>query len=151
MSEKCALGKFQMAVGSPTATHGKYIIDDDDISIHLSNNSDYSDNDDEEFILDDIFKRSKENTFDLDSIMVTAVYGGRNHSVKASHLAKIWRINENVAKHTLGITTQRSIRKDDPKLSRNYGINDRMFRYNYLKEFFYMDTLFATSRSKKVF
>ena len=55
LSAKCALGRFQMDVGSTIATHGKCIIDDDDISIHLSNNSNYSDNDDEELILDDIF------------------------------------------------------------------------------------------------
>ena len=46
MSAKCALDKLQMVVDSTTATHGKYNIDDDDISIHSSNNSDYSDNDD---------------------------------------------------------------------------------------------------------
>ena len=52
------------------------------------NNSNYSDNYDEGFILDDIFKRLKENTFDLDSIMVIVVHGGHSHGAEASHLQK---------------------------------------------------------------
>ena len=48
-----------MTVGSTTANHDKYIIDGEKISIHSLNNSNYSDNDDERFILDDIFKKYK--------------------------------------------------------------------------------------------
>ena len=48
-------GKFQVAGGSTTATRDNYIIDDDNISIDSSNNSDYSDNDEDEFIIDDIY------------------------------------------------------------------------------------------------
>ena len=42
------------------------------------------------------------------------------------------------------------MRADNPKLSRNYGTNDRMLRYKHLNEYFYMDILFATSKSKKI-
>ena len=84
----------------------------------------------------------------LDSIIASAVYGGRKKYIKASHLSKIWHIDKNIAKCTLDITTQRSFWKDNPKLSHNYGTNNRILRYKYLTKFFYMDTLFASSKSK---
>ena len=62
---------------------------------------------------------------------------------------KIWCIDENTSKRTLYITSQRSIWTDNPKLSRNYSTNDRMLRYKHLKEYFFMDTFFATSKAKK--
>ena len=126
MGAKCVLGKFQMALSSTISSDGKYIVDDNKISIDLSNNSDYSNNDDEGFIIGDIFKKSKDSAFDLDSIMVSTVHEGHIHGIKVTHLSKIWHIAEDTAKRTLEITTQRSIRKDNPKLSRNYGTNHRM-------------------------
>ena len=148
MSVNNALGKFQITVGSTTATNGKYIVDDNNISVSSSNNTNYYDNDEDEFIIDSVYYKLVNKAFDLDSIMVNTVYGEPNQGVKASHLSKIWRIDENIAKHTLDITTQRSVRKYKPKLSHTYGTTDRMLRYKHLKEYFYMDTLFATSKSK---
>ena len=81
--------------------------------------------------------------------MASAVHVERHQGVTAKHLAKIWRIDENVAKRTLDVTSQRSVRTDNPKLSRNYTTNDRMLRYKHLKEYFFMDTLFATSKASK--
>ena len=42
--------------------------------------------------------------------------------------------------------TQMSTRTDDPTLSRNYSTNDRMLRYKRIKDFFFMDTFFATKK-----
>ena len=47
--------------------------------------------------------------------------------LKSCH--KIWRINQKQAKRTLEITSQHSHQANDPTLSRNYGMNDRMLRY----------------------
>ena len=77
--------------------------------------------------------------------MVSAAHAGTSQGVTS----KIWRIDADTARKTLDITTQKIIRKDNPKISRNYGTNDRMLRYKHLKEYFFMDTLFATSKSKK--
>ena len=104
---------------------------------------------DEEILLDKIFKQSNDGTFDVDDIMISAVHAGRHHGVKAKHLAKLWRIDEPTAKKTLDITSQREVRTDNPKLSRNFSTNDRTLRYKHLKEHFYMDTLFATSKAGK--
>ncbi len=58
-------------------------------------------------------------------------------------------INVPTAKETLDITSQKEVRTDNPKLSRNFGTNDRTLRYKHLKGYFYMDTLFATSKAGK--
>ena len=59
-------------------------------------------------------------------------------------------VSEDTAKKIICITTQMSVRLDNPKLSRNYGTNYRMLRYNHLNELFYRDTLFAMNKSKKI-
>ena len=81
--------------------------------------------------------------------MVCAIHAGRHQGVKPPHLSKIWRIDENTAKQTLDITSQKSVRTDNPKLYCNYGTNDWMLRYKHLNEHFFMDMLFATSKAKK--
>ena len=97
----------------------------------------------------DLAKQSLLKMLDLDDLMVSAVHGGRHKGVTPSELAKLWRIDVNTASKTIDITSQRSVRTSNPKLSRNYGTNDRMLRYKHLKQYFYMDTLFATSKAKK--
>ena len=69
-----ALDKFQVDVGSTTATNGKYIVNDINISINSSNNSDFYDNSDDGFIIDNIYLKSINNTIDLDNIMVSDVH-----------------------------------------------------------------------------
>ena len=68
---------------------------------------------------------------------MSAIHAGRHQGVKAKDLAKMWRIDENTAKKTLAITSQRSVRTDNPKLSRNFSTNDRTLRYKHLNEYFY--------------
>ena len=99
--------------------------------------------------IDEIYDKSMNNQLNLDDLMVSAVHGGRHQGIKPSDLAKLWRIDEDTAAKTIDITSQRSVRTDNPKLSRNYGTNDRMLRYKHLKHHFFMDTLFATSKADK--
>ena len=54
------LGKFQIAVGSTTGTKGSIIINDDDVH-QSSNSSDYSDNDNDNVIFDDLYLKSNTN------------------------------------------------------------------------------------------
>ena len=79
--------------------------------------------------------------------MASAMHAGKYKGIKPAHLSKIWRIDTDTARKTLDITSQRNVRKDNPKLSRNYGTNDRMLRYKHLKDYFFMDTLFATKKA----
>jgi len=81
--------------------------------------------------------------------MVSAAHGLRHQGVDPKHLSKVWRIEHQDAERTIEVTDQRAVRQDNPKLARNYGTNDRMLRYKHIKEYFYMDTLFATSKAGK--
>ena len=47
------------------------------------------------------------------------------------------------------MTTQTSVRTQDPKLSRNYGTNDRMLHYKRIQDYFFMDTFFATKKGER--
>ena len=49
----------------------------------------------------------------------------------------------------MDIATQRNVRKDGHKLPHKYGTHDRILRYKHLKEYFYIDTRFATRTSEK--
>jgi hypothetical protein len=150
MEDKCNLGKFQIAIGSTTCSDQTFLAEDiqprdDMVCDEFSQIEEL----DEPTLLNMLHSESNTGEFDLDDIMVSAVQEGPCKGVDKAHLAKIWRINEDTAQKTIDITTQRSVRSDNPKLSRNYGTNDRMMRYKHLNEYFYMDTLFATSKSKK--
>ena len=108
MSIMNTLGRFKMTSGSTTANNGKYIFDDGKSTANKLDNIDYSNNDDDGLIICSIYQKLSNNEFDLDSIMVSYITSQRS----ALH---------------------RSVRKDDPKLSRNYGTSDKMLRYKHLK------------------
>ena len=104
---------------------------------------------DENALLDALFKEAMDGDYNLDDIMVSAIHAKSKNNVTPDHLSKIWRIDVDTAKRTLDITSQQCARKDNPKLSRNYETNDRMLRYKHLNDYFFMDTLFATSKASK--
>ena len=65
--------------------------------------------------------------------MVIAAHGERHQGVKPSELVELRCIDVDTTSKTIGIISQRSEGTDTPKLSRNYGINNRILRYKYLK------------------
>ena len=92
----------------------------------------------------------------LDEIMISTVHTKfcANHTtppegVTAQDLSKVWRIDLITAKRTLQVTTQLQRSKDDLSLTRSYRKNERMLRYKHIKEFFWMDILFATRNGGK--
>lgn len=78
---------------------------------------------------------------------VSAVSVGGNIGIKAEDLAKVFRVDLKTAKQTLLNTTQYLKRSKNPSLHRRYSSNDRMLRYTHLREYFYMDTMFASQKS----
>ena len=84
----------------------------------------------------------------LDEVMAAATAGNPS-GVSPEHLSKIWCISHEDAKRTIETTTQYAVRQEDPTLSRNYGTKDRMLRYKRIKEYFFMDTFFATKKGGK--
>ena len=78
--------------------------------------------------------------------MASTAQAGKTRGVDPKHLSKIWRISHEDAQMTIYVTTQTSTQTDDPTLSRNYSTNDRMLRYKRIKDYFFMDTFFATMK-----
>ena len=159
LEARAHLGDYQMSIGSTNATKSEYVDtndvefetvldDDDDDEIDEDKSIDEA-NPDEDAMLDDLFREAIEGHLDLDGIMVSAAHAGRSRGVDAKHLSKVWRISVDEAKRTLDITSQDKVHTDNPKLSRNYGTNDRMLRYKRVKEYFFMDTFFATKKAGK--
>ena len=46
-------------------------------------------------------------------------------------------------------TTQEKVRTNNPRITKNCGTNDRMLQSKKITEYFFMDTLIATSESRK--
>jgi hypothetical protein len=144
------LGKFQASIGSTDAPGNDYIIEDDATkpSTNKSDDDELEDENDNRF-LDQIYDRSTRGEIDLDQHFVSAAHAKRHGGVDAGHLSKVWKIDLEAAQQTHGVTTQQSQLTDNPKLSRNYGTNDRMIRYKRIHEYFFMDTFFATKKAGK--
>ena len=133
MEDRCNLGKFQIVIGSTTCSDQKYLAEDIQPRNYMTcDEFSQVEELDEHILLDMLHSESNTGEFDLDNIMVSAVQDGQCMGVEPAHLAKIWCINQDTANKTIAINTQRSVRLDNPKLSRIYGSNDRMFRYNIL-------------------
>ena len=77
---------------------------------------------------------------------VSAVSMSEPSGITPKDLSKVFRIDLATAKRTLQCTSQRLKRSKNMTLRRRYTSNDRMLRYNHVKEFFYMDTMFATEK-----
>jgi hypothetical protein len=150
LSARSELGKFQASIGSTDDPGNDYIIEDDTTgpSTNKSDDDESEDENDDRF-LDEIYERSTRGEIDLDQHFVSAAHAKRHGGVDAGHLSKVWKIDLEAAQQTHGVTTQQRQLTDNPKLSRNYGTNDRMIRYKRIHEYFFMDTLFATKKAGK--
>ena len=65
---------------------------------------------------------------DLDKIMASATHAIKSRGIDADHLYKVWKIDMNSTQQTIETTSQNSSRTHDPKLSQNYGTNDRIMQ-----------------------
>jgi hypothetical protein len=157
MKKRAEIGRFQISIGSTVAPRSRYLDGDDDtVETEPSTDADSEEeeegeypDDDEEALLDGILDHAMNGEIDLDEVMASAAHARRPKGIDATHLSKVWKITHEQAEKTLETTTQHSQRKDDPKLSRNYGTNDRMLRYKRVHEHFFMDTFFATKKAGK--
>ena len=78
---------------------------------------------------------------------ISAVSIGGKMGISVEDLAKVFRVDLDMAKRTLQNTTQYMKRSVNPSLHRRYSPNDRMLRYSHIQEYFYMDTMFASQKS----
>ena len=136
-------GQFAMNTGA-TSVFGQIYLDDND-SQDTSDDDDTSmDNSEDNF--DQMELDDDTNEVLLENLMASTPQAGKSRGVDPKRLSKIWRISHDDAQRTIDVTTQTSIRTDDPVLSRNYSTNYRMLRYKRIKDFFFMDTFFATKK-----
>ena len=70
--------------------------------------------------------------------------GNQSPNINPEILAKIWRITPAAAARTLEVTTQLNKQNLNSSLSRHFGTNDRMLRYDRIKSTFFTDTFFVT-------
>ena len=137
LAARADLENFKALIGSTDVSGGEYLIDDDSATETSSNDNMIeldSDKEDEDQALDDLYDRATKGKIDLDTIMVSATQAGKSKGVDPVPLTKIWKINLKTAEQTLDVVSQFIKRTDDPKLSRNYGTNDRMLRYRRVTE-----------------
>ena len=154
LEARAQLGNFMMAAGSTMAMHDPFL-DFDEVAVETVDSDDEDDDEEEALdqndddLFDLFYEQATTGLLDFDEIMASATHAKRSQGVDAEHLSKIWRISVDEAQRTLDITTQDQVHTDNPKLARNYGTNDRMLRYKRIKDYFFMDTFFATKAAGK--
>jgi hypothetical protein len=139
LSRKAEEGDFKMSIGSTYAPHSTLFT--------VTSNDDWTEDQPEGY------EESEEDQWDdmedvIDSAMASATARFAS-GVNPKHLSKIWRISNEDAERTLDNTTHLLQRATNHELSRNYGTNDRMLRYKRIRDYFYMDTFFATKKGGK--
>ena len=100
-------------------------------------------------LMNGLYEACVKGDVNLDDIMTSAAHARRSRGVDAKHLSKVWKIDMDSARRTLEVTSQNSTCTDDPKLSRNYGTNDRMLWCKRIDQLFFMDTFFSTKKAGK--
>ena len=145
MCEKECNGRIAASIGSTNTLQSRYISDSEPEADEQSQ--------------DDSTCNDVDNSFDLisdldsdgaqarvDEFFSHSTNASRPRGVTPEHLSKIWHISQEDAKRMINMTTQTSVRTQDPMLSRNYGTNDCMPHYKHIQDYFFMDTFFATKK-----
>ena len=96
---------------------------------------------------DDLFESMGEVIADAGYVL-SAVGAGNSRGVTAAQLQKVWQIRPQDAERTIQQTTQLNNQSTNSTLSRQFGTNDRMLRYNRLHSVFFTDTMKATARAR---
>ena len=145
MCDKERDGWIAASIGSTNTLQSRYISDSETEADEQSHDDSTCNDVDECFdLLSDLDGDGANER--VDEFFSHSTNASRPRGVTPEHLSKIWRISQEDAKRTIDMTTQTSVRTQDPTLSRNYGTNDCMLRYKRIKDYFFMDTFFATKK-----
>ena len=93
-----------MAVGSTSTSDQQYLFEDTSSQSDTSSATSSLEEKGEDTILDDIYGKAQSKKFDPDDVMASTVQGARHEGAKLAHLAKTWRIYDDIAKKTIGTT-----------------------------------------------
>ena len=139
-------------IGATTAIEEEFLLEDKH-NDNLGNGSEEMSEGDEGEATGNIYETTTPGAgideLDLDQVFTAGVEAIHQGQVNAKHLAKIWRISFDDATRTIDAMSQHSVRSEDPTLSQNYGTNDCMLWYRRIKDYFFMDTFFVTSKGDK--
>ena len=145
MCDKERDGRIAASIGSTSTLQSRYISDSETETDKQSHDGSTCSADDKCFdLLSDLDGDGANER--VDECFSHSTHASRPRGVTPEHLSKIWCISQEDAKRMIDTTTQMSVHTQDPTLSRNYGTNDRMLRYKRIKDYFFMDTFFATKK-----
>ena len=146
MCDKERDGRISASIGSTSTLQSRYISNSETETDEQSHDGSTCNADDECFdLLSDLDGDGANER--VDESFSHSTHTSRPIGVTPEHLSKIWRISQEDAKRTIDTTTQTSVCTQDPTLSRNYGTNDCMLHYKRIRDYFFMDTFFATKNS----
>ena len=168
MESKARISQLEVSTGSNSSHNSNILLDqveeDGQEESSLSSSDSIGEELNEEQLMDDLFDGVQIGEIDSDKIMslssavnpitkikenVSAAHANQSQGISAEHLSKVWRIELGEASKTIDVTSQHKVHTSDPKIAKNYGTNDRMLRYRHIKEYFFMDTMFATRKGGK--
>ena len=145
MCDKERDGQIAASIGSTSTLQSRYISDSDTETNEQSHDGSTCNADDECFdLLSDLDGDGANER--VDEFFSHSTHVSRPRGVTPEHLSKIWCISQEDTKRMIDTTTQMSVCTQDPTLSRNYGTNDRMLCYKCIRDYFFMDTFFATKK-----
>ena len=145
MCDKEREGRIAARIGLTSTLQSRYISDSEPETDEQSHDDSTCNVDDECFDLLSDLDGDGANEW-VDEFFSHSTHASRPRGVTPEHLSKIWRISHEDAKRTIDTTTQTSVCTQDPTLSRNYGTNDHMLHYKHIKDYFFVDTFFATKK-----
>ena len=149
LRRRADLARDEGTIGATTAIEQQFLLDDE-------NNDDFDDGSeersegDEGEAIGDVYETTTPGAgteeLDLDQVFAAGVGAIHQGKANAKHLAIIWRISYDDTTRTIDAMSQHSERSEDPTLSQNYVTNNHMLQYRRIKDYFFMDTFFATRR-----
>lgn len=78
--------------------------------------------------------------------VVGAAHHDKPKGITPERLAKVFKIDQSIARRTLQATHQRVKRVQDATLDRSFSNNDRVLRYRHIDTHFFTDTMFASKK-----
>ena len=152
LRRRADLASDEGIVGATTAIEEEFLLEDEH-NDDFDNGSEERSEGDKGEATGDIYETTTPNAgtdeLDLDQVFAAGVEAIHQGKVNAKHLSKIWMISYDDATRTIDAMSQHSVQSEDPTLSQNYGTNDCMLWYRRIKDYFFMDTFFATRKGGK--
>ena len=96
----------------------------------------------------ELFHAGTESCLDMSEVSSSKAVNFR--TISKEELAKIWRIDEDLAEKAIQQNTHLNRRSASNDLSKQFSTNDRMLRYRRIQSQFFTDTFFVTKQGKSI-